>query len=217
MEEQYKGYTIKIESDDTAESPREWDNLGTMVARHRDYKLGDKVIPESFLHDSGEVVYIDTDEDIKEWIKQEYGEVAVIKPLFLLDHSGISMSTSKHSCDPQGWDTSFVGFIFVTRAKVLKEYNVTRINKQLLAKLDGILTSEVNIYDKYLRGDVVGFVVEDANGAHVNSCWGFYEVEDALAEARSAIDFAIEEAQKAKEKKLRAYIINSVPFEYRAL
>lgn len=36
------GYTVRIRHDDDPESPREWDNLGTMVCHHRRYDLGDK-------------------------------------------------------------------------------------------------------------------------------------------------------------------------------
>ena len=32
----YKGYSINIEQDNTAESPREWDNLGTIISKHKD-------------------------------------------------------------------------------------------------------------------------------------------------------------------------------------
>lgn len=40
-EETYRGCTIRIESDDSPESPREYDNLGTMVCFHSRYNLGD--------------------------------------------------------------------------------------------------------------------------------------------------------------------------------
>jgi len=44
QEEFYKGYMIVIDYDecDDAESPREWDNLGTMICWHNNYILGDK-------------------------------------------------------------------------------------------------------------------------------------------------------------------------------
>lgn len=35
-------YRIRIEQDLDAESPREWDNMGTMVCWHRNYNLGDE-------------------------------------------------------------------------------------------------------------------------------------------------------------------------------
>ena len=34
-------YRLKIENDDWADSPREWDNLGHMICWHRNYNLGD--------------------------------------------------------------------------------------------------------------------------------------------------------------------------------
>jgi hypothetical protein len=40
-EMEYKGYKIKIVFDEDIWSPRDWDNLGTMVCWHRRYKLGD--------------------------------------------------------------------------------------------------------------------------------------------------------------------------------
>jgi len=40
--EEYKGYTINVRQDDSAESPREWDNLGTITAWHRNYNLSDE-------------------------------------------------------------------------------------------------------------------------------------------------------------------------------
>ena len=41
-ETQIKDITIKIERDGDAESPREWDNVGTMVCWHSRYNLGDE-------------------------------------------------------------------------------------------------------------------------------------------------------------------------------
>jgi hypothetical protein len=39
--EEFQGKTIKVSYDEDAESPRDWDNLGTMVCFHRRYNLGD--------------------------------------------------------------------------------------------------------------------------------------------------------------------------------
>ena len=37
-----KKYELKIVQDTDPESPRTWDNLGTMVCFHKRYELGDK-------------------------------------------------------------------------------------------------------------------------------------------------------------------------------
>ena len=41
-EREYKGFTIKIWSDEYAENPREWGNRATFVCEHRNYSLGDE-------------------------------------------------------------------------------------------------------------------------------------------------------------------------------
>lgn len=40
---EYRGFDINIYQDDMAESPREWDNIGRMLCKHRDYGLGDPI------------------------------------------------------------------------------------------------------------------------------------------------------------------------------
>ena len=39
---EYRGYTINVYPDDNSFSPREWENLGTMVTFSSEYKLGDE-------------------------------------------------------------------------------------------------------------------------------------------------------------------------------
>ena len=39
---EYKGFEIEICRDENAESPRDWDNIGTMVCLHNNYTLGDE-------------------------------------------------------------------------------------------------------------------------------------------------------------------------------
>lgn len=209
MVKEYKGYSIAIEQDESPESPRDWDNLGTMVCGHRRYNLGDKQIPDHYYNDKGEYIEITSMPDIKAWIESTYGELAVILPLGLYDHSGITMYVGDTH---DRWDGGAVGYIFVTKERVRKEYNVKRISPKLSKMVEGILHSEVKTYDTYLRGEVVGYNVEG-----IDSCWGFYSVEDAIAEAESSIDYHIAELQKKKEQKLKSYIKSSVPLQYRTL
>jgi hypothetical protein len=91
--EVYKGYTIEIYQDDCGESPREWDNLGEMICFHKRYDLGDR---HSYtVHQANELAG-----------KREM----IVVPLYLYDHSGITMSTSPFSCP---WDSGQVGYIWV--------------------------------------------------------------------------------------------------------
>jgi len=176
-EEKYRGLAIKIYQDEDPLNPRtEWDNFGHMICFHRDYMLGDK-------HDI-------TPDTLVELVKRD--DVIAI-PLFLLDHSGLWMRTGRFECDAQGWDTSKVGFIYVTHNEVRKELKVKRITPKVQAKVLEYLENEVKTFSNYLEGNVWGYVVEDSEGEHVDSCWGFYGDYDhkeygALKAAKDHVD-----------------------------
>lgn len=178
--EQYKGYTIKIVRDDDPMSPRDWDNLGTMICSHRRYNLGD----EQFEADRFEG-WADVRASLVE------AGARIILPLRLYDHSGITMSVGSgaHPMDPGGWDSGQVGFIYVTAAKLREEYSVKRISKKVLTEAEEVLRGEVKVYDEYLTNDCYGYVIEDPDGEDVESCWGFYgETDYCMTEAKEVVD-----------------------------
>lgn len=155
---------LEIHTDENPISPREWDNLGVMVCAHSRYELGD--------------VQIKDEDDLNEKLQS-----AIIKlPLFLYDHSGLSISTSTQYPYNDRWDAGKVGYIIVTRDALLKEYSQKRISKKLIEKATSLLVGEVSTYDQYLRGDVYGFIeykiekcsLDEEHKEDVNSCWGFY-------------------------------------------
>ena len=149
--------TLTIEQDQDSENPRTaYDNLGTMVCFHGRYNLGDK-------HD------FDSPADFEARRKQS--DVVLCLPLYLYDHSGITIATKPFSCP---WDSGQVGYIYITREQVCKEYGCKRIGKKVLEKVAKVLQSEVETYDLYLRGEVYGYVIKDEQDGVIDSCWGFY-------------------------------------------
>jgi hypothetical protein len=183
-------FTVKIYQDTDPESPREWSNLGTMVCWHRRYNLGD--------YQQTKAEYPDP-ESFHEYLGSKQGkkDVAVILPLYLYDHSGLRMSTGSFAAfDPGEWDSGQVGYIFVTRETLRKEYGKKRITKKTLARVRECLQSEVKAYDQYLSGDVYGFVVESPDGEHLDSCWGFFGSEYAKESARDAAQACMEQEEK---------------------
>lgn len=160
-------FTIKTFYDSDPENPRHWDNLGTMVCFHKRYNLGDE---HNYKHND----YSGWDEMKKDIIKNE--NVGVILPLYLYDHSGITMNTTGFSC---GWDSGQVGFIYVSKKKMLEEYGGKIVTKKLKERIKGYLENEVKTYDKYLTGDVYRVEVFK-NGEEVHSCFGFYSEEEAI-------------------------------------
>ncbi len=211
--EQYLGHTIKIYQDCDPESPREWDNLGTMVCFHKRYTLGDE--GHGFSKDSFE-----SWSELEGHLQKEC-DAAVMLPLYLYDHSGITINTKGFSCP---WDSGRVGVIFVDRDKLRKEYGIKRISKSVLDRATKVLQGEVETYDRYLTGQVYGFRIEDADGEDVDSCWGYYdEPSEIIKECKASIDHIIkaesEEANKhypkievfvTKGGKFRASIRESI-------
>lgn len=173
---EYKGHTIKVYIDEDPMNPREWDNLGTMTCWHGRYRLGDK-------HDWKEP---------KDFMDSEEAKGAEILPLYLYDHSGITIRTSPFSCP---WDSGQVGYIYVTKARLKEEYGsaLTQWRKKAREVMEG----EVEVYDKYLTGGFVGYVIE---GPHCDdSCWGFDDKDYMITEAKNNIDAAIKHATDYQE------------------
>jgi hypothetical protein len=169
-------------------NPREWDNIGTMVCWHPDYLLGDEQITRD-----------------QEVIQNEINEIieggAVIMPLYLMDHSGISMSTSSgmfKAFDAEGWDWGQVGFIYASYAKLKNEFTSTS-EGDLINKGEKTLTAEVEVYDSYLQGEIYGYVIEDKDGEHLDSCWGYVgDFDYVCQEARNAAAFCLEDINREK-------------------
>ncbi len=185
---QYKGHTISIYQDEDAESPREWDNLGVMVCFHKRYDLGDKAYRVK--QRLAEEMFSSWDQ-LEGHLKAQINAVVVL-PLYLYDHSGLRIKVgSFQGLLPQGhaeFDSGKVGFIYVSREAVRKKYD--RVNKATICKAESVLRGEVEVYNQYLRGDVYGYVITDANGTELEggACGGYYGSETAEDEARALID-----------------------------
>lgn len=170
-------FKLTVEQDDDPMSPRDWDNVGTMVCFHSRYKLGDE-------HD----LRADNFDDLAaiEFHLRHECQATVLLPLYMYDHSGLTMSTTPFGCR---WDSGQVGFVYTT-AKRLAEIGVE------LANAKEVLAAEVAEYDKFLRGEVYGYVVRDRYGDVIDSCWGFFDEDDARSEGEASLRYAIEHEPK---------------------
>lgn len=156
-------YTIKIYQDEDPLNPREeWENFGNMVCFHKRYILGDK--------HKWDV------ESFREFLEENEKNIICLN-LYLYDHSGITMSYSPFSC---AWDSGCIGIIYVTYEEIRKEYGIKRITEVIKEKVINRLTTEIEIYDRYLTGEVYGYVIEDSEGENIDSCWGYYEDPDSI-------------------------------------
>lgn len=165
-------YTVEVRTDESPQghNPRDWSNVGVMTCFHRRYKLGDENKRWTI-------------EDLKRFIEDPN---TISLPLYLYDHSGITMSTKPFSCR---WDSGQVGYIWTTVERARKEYGDALPEKELRETVLKVMQQEVETYDAFIRGDVFWYVVKDENGDVVDSCGGFvgeakYCLEEGIASAK---------------------------------
>jgi hypothetical protein len=177
-----KKYELEIELDNDPMNPRtEWDNTGTMICFHKRYNLGDKHNYKSDNFDS----WI----ELKEQIESDY-KVMYIKPLYLYDHSGITIKTSPFGCQ---WDSGQVGWIFVDKDNLQRISGDSDGFNEL--NLEEIIDSEVDTYDKYLTGEVYRYElyeIETCNLGHehrnlIESCGGYYGEDECRSEGENML------------------------------
>lgn len=172
--------TVEIHQDSDPMNPREWDNVGKMVCWHRNYLLGDEqpsCSPSEYLfglmcdREFGRHRYFLPDEEVvgEENIRKYIDKHFYVLPLYLYDHGGITMSVSKFSCP---WDSGQVGFIYAPRE--CDEY----------PDMEKGLIGEVETYDKYLRGDVYAYDIEDEHGEVLDGCCGYYGFSDCKEQSK---------------------------------
>jgi hypothetical protein len=129
------------------------------------------------------------EDNISAIIKKSLEANYIILPLYLYDHSGITISTGPFSCP---WDSGQIGYIYITKEKARKEYSWKYMTKSRIKRIINYLENEVETYDQYLTGDVYGYRISNEDDDHIDSCWGFYghDYKDngLLEMAENAID-----------------------------
>jgi hypothetical protein len=205
---EYKGFTITIEQDQEPVNPREdIDGLmGKFACFHKRYNLGDS----DHGYDS---------KDYSGWggmaqgITRKEGDIVVMEPLYLLDHSGLALQNGPFACDPGGWDSGMVGYAFVTKRAIRENYAIKHVTKKHIERARQELLNEIETYNKYLSGEVYAFSIRKT-GQHdeeivgfpdevpVDSCCNFYGVKEAEAEAKAWIDANVARLEKKESEVL---------------
>lgn len=196
---EYRGYAIEVKNDNSPDSPREWDNLGTMVCWSRRYSLGDEHVFMESIYSEKDGSYTeikDEPDDFLEWLTIY---PSVVLPIYKYEHGGICLSTSNASYPFNDmWDAGQIGWIYVTHEKIAKEYGWKRITNARRTRIEEYLKNEIKVYNMYLNGEVYGFEILDCHGEYVDSCYGYYGEEDCIKEAKSAVDAEIRGELKRK-------------------
>ena len=156
---------LEIIHDESPESPREWDNLTRMVCFHQKYWLGDQTTYKK--------------DDFNNWgeleaaiIRQE--RPLIIKPLYMYDHSGVTIRTSSFG---DRWDSGQIGYVWINPKNIDTIGTTMKDNETwdtYIERRDLYLENEVSVYDAYVQGNVYGYRIVDEDGDEQDSCYGFY-------------------------------------------
>lgn len=187
--------------DDSADPRQEDGNVGVIYAPHRRYSLGDHGTAEYDCADRAREHFTEYGNRgglaaFERWLRVFAGARVVLR-VGLLDHSGLHMYVGggPHWTDGAGWDSGTVGVIFdLPSTREAAGVAADATDEQIETWLRG----EVTYYDAYLRGDVIGYVVEHREtwtkdsdpDEHrdewevVDSCWGFLIVDGDLDDVR---------------------------------
>jgi hypothetical protein len=177
-----KTYELKIEQDNDPMNPRtDWDNITTMICFHKRYDLGDKTDYKSSQFESWD--------ELKEQIESDY-KVLMIKPLYMYDHSGITISTSPFGCN---WDSGQIGWVFIDEKQL--QYITGDSSGHNETNLEEIIDSEVKTYDQYITGEVYQYTIyeiETCSLGHthknvVESCGSYFGEEECENEGKSVL------------------------------
>lgn len=221
---------IHYEEDASYANPRDNDGiLGAMIGDHPRYSLFDgehDIHAPRGLDLEAECVCEGENEDcercegtgyydrsLAEYFRQEYG-ARVVMPLFLLDHSGLSIRTGSNLMnetderaatrsvnrfigDGAGWDTSMVGFVFdsneTREACGCEDWDAERIEQSI--------DNEIREFSSYLEGDVYWIGSVDADGDQIESVGGFIGYEYAEEEAKGMLASAVEHATRENTER----------------
>jgi len=162
---------LEISNDEFTNSPREWSNLGYFITVDRNYYSPDRnETLERIVKETGQEAGSQEEhmEMIKSAIEEDTDEkVLAIYPVVKYEHSGVSYSLGT----VHNFDYSNNGFYIITEESQ-KELGTDKKD------FEKVIKQELEVYNKYVNGEVYEFCLYDDNGEVADSCGGFYDIED---------------------------------------
>jgi hypothetical protein len=173
-----KGLKVKIYVDDCPESPRKWNNVGTILTPKM--HIGDRSCSVS------EVAHIESRDDV------------LCVPLYVYRHGGTALSLSPFNCP---WDSGQGGIIYAEHKDILFEYSAATVEEAEKCALKAF-AAEINVLQSYINGDVYGYKIvrptrckccSHEHEEELDSVWGIYGRDECVADATYAAEAIAEE------------------------
>lgn len=185
-------YKLQIINDNCCESPRLWDNIGTIIAFGGAKRISDK---NQNLWD-----------DAKEFLGCHPKKDWIILPLYMYQHSGVAYQTTPFQCS---WDSGQIGFIYCSKEVAINEFGKKICTTKVREKAIDYMKGEIETFSNWANGQCYGYILElvdwncvfdtteevpnfetclemikhwqltdeweDVEFQDVHSCWGFIE------------------------------------------
>lgn len=190
---EHAGQTVHIMADEhDRESPREWDNLSNIIHfNQRDHWTGTE------RYSDHEGAFYDTydrepncPDDWVRYAKEQLGATVVL-PLYHYTHGSMTVRVGEAGSNPFScpWDSGPFGIVFDTpESLAMCGTPADRIAE--------CLKGEVETWNRWLNGEVYGYIIETEDDDHADSCWGYYEEDYCKSEANSAAEHLAEKRVK---------------------
>lgn len=104
--------------------------------------------------------------------------------VYKYEHGNVAYNTEGFA---SSWDSGQVGWIYAAkdhaRAKLFTGDEDPN-DSQVREKARGAMASEIEIFSTWAAGNVVGYKLIDADGHEAETCWGFYDWDYAVEDAK---------------------------------
>jgi hypothetical protein len=148
-------------------SPREWDNLGTILYTSNRYTLGDKRATTE------EIEAIEAEPD------------NIVLPVYAYIHGGVVLSTGAFGCR---FDSGQCGIIYCTLEQARKGFLEPNASvEDLRGRVEELFKAEVENYSAYHEGRVYGLLYL-VDGIEIDASWGVYGDPEELLQTEWYFD-----------------------------
>jgi hypothetical protein len=199
----YRGFNINILQDNDFDCDILFGdfNLGKIIGFSKNYSIGEKHNYKTRDFESWE--------DMKNVLIKDFDALHVF-PLYMYDHSNISLSISPFGCR---FDSGQMGFVVITKDDFNNFYNCLDVSKN---KIEEDLKLHLDRYSDVLNGDVYSYWVDEIWDAQLFGFVGYdHEKSGLFSSAKSDIDRYIKNKNIERINKLKDLIKHNVPLNLR--
>lgn len=168
---------VTIYADDDSPNPRDdHDQTCVLVLDHGRHNLPKEENIDLDAHSSWE--------EVADVIRARFDVVAML-PVYGIDHGQLALRAGEPYADK--WDSGQAGLAYVTREAMATAWAGGEWTE---VQAHAVIAGEVEEFNDWLTSDVYGYVVTDADGVELDSCWGMYGLDYCKAQAVAAAEQA---------------------------